>query len=83
VMAIEIIKVIAKTSLKLVEDIGVVGRLELEYDYRSPTPPSTWAMDRRAVGARAVTELLARVSDPRGRPGVVRLPLEFVDRNTA
>lgn len=83
VMAVEIIKTIEKTRLKLGRDIGVIGRLDLEYGHSNPVPPSTWGVDRESVGVRAVQELLARVENPRLPPTVVRLPMQFYDRGTA
>jgi len=81
--ALHMLSALRKTDLVLGKDVGVVGCYDLESGRHSPTPPSTWRIDGRAIGAVAVRELLARVEQPDTPPSRIHLPLEFVDRGTA
>ena len=74
---------IRRTDLVLGRDIGVVGGFDLECNWGSEQPFSTWKIDRASVGEEAVRELFRRVADPEPPRTVVKLRMEFADRGTA
>lgn len=81
--ATQIIAGVGRTDLRLARDIGVTGCFDLECGRLSPIPPSTWTVDRHAVGREAVAELIARIEDPTLSRSVVKVTMEFLDRGTA
>ena len=81
--AIYLLTAVRETNLRLVEDIGVIGCMDLDAGRRSPTPPSTFHLDPHLIGATAVRELMERIESPERPPSSVRMAMEFVDRGTA
>jgi DNA-binding LacI/PurR family transcriptional regulator len=79
----QLITAIGKTDLVLGRDIGVIGCFDLECGRASAVPPSTWTVDRHAVGAEAVAELITRIENPKLSRSIVRIAMEFMDRGTA
>ena len=79
----QLVDVIAKTDLALGRDIGVIGRGDAECNAESERRFSTWTVDRHALGAEVVKELIARIEDPTLPRCVVKIRMEFVDRGTA
>ena len=74
---------IRQTDLVLGGDIGVIDESDLDISRRVGTPPSTWRVDGRRIGAEAARELIDRIEDPSAPAAVVKIPVEFVDRGTA
>jgi len=81
--AVCLLEAIEQTDLVLGKDIGVIGCRDLTAARHSARPPSTWKVDRAAVGAAAATDLIARIEDPGIPASNTRIPMEFVDRGTA
>ncbi len=82
-LAIYLINAIGKTNLRLGKDIGVTGCFDLECNKQAAVPPSTWSVDRLAIGRATVQELLARIENPSNPPARVKISMDFVDRETA
>jgi DNA-binding LacI/PurR family transcriptional regulator len=80
--AVDLMRALVKTDLKLAGDVGIVGCYDLGIGRRAPAPPSTWRIDRAAIGRRAVRELLAQINAPDGG-ATVNLQATFLDRGTA
>lgn len=82
-LAVGALRAVAKTDLVLTRDVGVAGCLDLEIGQRYERPPTTWAVNREAIGAAAVRELLARVESPALPAASLRLAMTLLDRGTA
>jgi len=81
--ALQVLEALKQTDLALGRDVGLIGCCDLLAGRRSDTPPSTWKVDRRRIGAAAVDELISRIEDPNRPATVIKFPMEFVDRGTA
>jgi len=81
--AVYLIEAIAKTDLVLGKDVGVVGCFDLEVGRHAPTPPSTWTIDRPFIGRMAAKTLIDRIEHPELGTGTIKLPMQFLDRQTA
>lgn len=82
-LAVSLLGAVAKTDLQLGRDVGVAGCLNLEVGRHSAHPPTTWAVNREAIGAAAARELLARVDSPELPASTILLSTELIDRGTA
>jgi DNA-binding LacI/PurR family transcriptional regulator len=82
-LAVALLEAVAKTDLVIGRDVGVLGCLDLEVGRRHARPPSTWSVNREAIGAAAVRELLARVEAPALPAASLRLAMTLLDRGTA
>jgi DNA-binding LacI/PurR family transcriptional regulator/DNA-binding transcriptional regulator YhcF (GntR family) len=81
--AVWLLEAIEQTDLVLGKDIGVIGCRNLTAARRSARPPSTWRVDRAAIGAAVATDLIARIENSGIPASNTRIPMEFIDRGTA
>lgn len=81
--AVSVMKAVAKTDLALGRDVGVISGIELEVASDNAKQPTTWRVDRHAVGKAAARELLDRIEDQGLPERVVRIPMELLCRGTA
>lgn len=82
VNAVQMIRTLPQTDLKLGRDVGIIGCFDLEISRSNPVRTSTWRIDANAIGSTAVRELLARVENPSLPASTVKISGQFIDRGT-
>ncbi|HRU06066.1 MAG TPA: GntR family transcriptional regulator [Candidatus Brocadiia bacterium] len=78
----QMLSAIAKTDLRLGNDVGVAGFGDLEVNRLSERPISTWEADPRGMGRETVAEAVRRIEDPLAPRAIIKLAVTYVDRGT-
>jgi LacI family transcriptional regulator len=81
-MAIGVLRTLAAHSIRVPDDIAVVGFDDIYHATLSDPPLTTVRQPTRGLGERACDRLLDRIADPTLRPAVELLPTEFVIRSS-
>jgi LacI family transcriptional regulator len=81
-MAFGVLRSLAEHSIRVPEDIAVVGFDDIYHATLSDPPLTTVRQPTRAIGERACERLIERIADPALRPAVELLPTELVIRSS-
>jgi LacI family transcriptional regulator len=81
-MAIGVLRTLAAHSIRVPEDIAVVGFDDIYHATLSDPPLTTVRQPTRGIGERACERLIERIADPTLRPTVELLPTELVIRSS-
>jgi LacI family transcriptional regulator len=81
-MAIGVLQALAKASVRVPDDVAVVGFDDIFPGSLCDPPLTTVHQPMRLLGERACTRLLERVANPDLRPKVELLPTELVVRSS-
>ena len=81
-MAIGVLRTLAAHSIRVPEDIAVVGFDDIYHATVSDPPLTTVRQPTRGIGERACERLIERISDPGLRPEVELLPTELIIRSS-
>lgn len=81
-MAIGVLRTLAAHSIRVPDDIAVVGFDDIYHATLSDPPLTTVRQPTRGIGERACERLIERIADPTLRPTVQLLPTELVIRSS-
>jgi LacI family transcriptional regulator len=81
-MAIGVLRALAAHSIRVPEDIAVVGFDDIYHATLSDPPLTTVRQPTRGIGERACERLIERIADPGLRPEVELLPTELIIRSS-
>lgn len=81
-MAMKVIRSLLKCGLRVPEDIAVVGYDDITMASHFVPGLTSIAVDRKAIGARAVQELMAQIKDPARESRTVVIPNRLVVRGS-
>ena len=81
-MAIGVLRTLAAHSIRVPEDIAVVGFDDIYHATLSDPPLTTVRQPTRGIGERACERLIERIADPSLRPEVELLPTELIIRSS-
>ncbi len=73
---------VAKTDLRVGQDVGLIGYGNLECNLRGRPPFDTWHSDRLGVGIEIVNELMARIENPLRPAAIIKMSPQYVDRGS-
>jgi LacI family transcriptional regulator len=81
-MAIGVLRTLSAHSIRVPDDIAVVGFDDIYHATLSDPPLTTVRQPTRGIGERACERLIERIADPGLRPEVELLPTELIIRSS-